>query len=142
FYRALEQLLASNAPASARSSPPAKPPVSPTPYARLSAQARRGVRRARSIAAASRDRMRPRAAPTGADVPQASTLEPAAPAPLPMRRRAPRPDCDPRVVDVAVDVGLGFTTRTFGAVVFDYDGDGWPDIFLGRHDEAAFLFRN
>jgi hypothetical protein len=57
-------------------------------------------------------------------------------------RAASRADCDPRVVDVAGDAGLGLTTRTFGAVVFDYDGDGWPDIFLGRHDQPAFLFRN
>ncbi len=48
----------------------------------------------------------------------------------------------PRVVDVAPDVGLGLSTRTFGAVVFDANGDGWPDIFLCRHDAPAFLFRN
>jgi FG-GAP-like repeat len=53
-----------------------------------------------------------------------------------------RHDGDPRVVDVAPDVGLGLVTRTYGAVVFDYDGDGWPDIFLGRHDAPAFLFKN
>ncbi len=34
------------------------------------------------------------------------------------------------------------TTRTFGALVFDYNDDGWPDIFLGRHDAQAFLYRN
>ena len=58
----------------------------------------------------------------------------------------PRPirqhDGDARVVDVAPAVGLGLTTRTYGAVVFDYDGDGWPDIFLGRHDAPGFLFKN
>ena len=46
------------------------------------------------------------------------------------------------VVDVAADVGLGLKTRSFGAVVFDYDNDGWSDIFLGRHDGPAFLYRN
>ena len=44
--------------------------------------------------------------------------------------------------DVAQDVGLALTTRTFGALVFDYNDDGWPDIFLGRHDAQAFLYRN
>jgi hypothetical protein len=65
--------------------------------------------------------------------------QPAPPAAAP--RSSPRP-WHPRVVDVAPDVGLGLTTRTFGAVVFDANGDGWPDIFLGRHDGPAFLFRN
>jgi hypothetical protein len=26
--------------------------------------------------------------------------------------------------------------------VFDASGDGWPDIFLGRHSQPAFLYRN
>jgi hypothetical protein len=47
-----------------------------------------------------------------------------------------------RVKDIASEVGLSLTTRTFGALVFDYNDDGWPDIFLGRHDAAAFLYRN
>ncbi len=47
-----------------------------------------------------------------------------------------------RAVDVAIDVGLGLTTRTYGATVFDYNNDGWPDIFLSRHDGPALLFRN
>ena len=47
-----------------------------------------------------------------------------------------------RVRDIASEVGLSLTTRTFGAIVFDYNNDGWPDIFLGRHDAAAFLYRN
>ncbi len=34
------------------------------------------------------------------------------------------------------------TTRTFGALVFDYNNDGWPDVFLGRHEAEAFLYRN
>ena len=38
--------------------------------------------------------------------------------------------------------GLSLTTRTFGAIVFDYNNDGWPDIFLSRHDAEAFLYRN
>ena len=56
--------------------------------------------------------------------------------------RASVPVDGPVAVDVAADAGLDLVTRTFGAVVFDYDNDGWPDIFLGRHDAAPFLFRN
>jgi len=63
-----------------------------------------------------------------------------------LSRGSPRPGAASRgsghVVDVAPEVGLGLRTRTFGAVVFDYDTDGWPDIFLGRHDGPAFLYRN
>jgi hypothetical protein len=47
-----------------------------------------------------------------------------------------------RVTDIAAEVGLALETRTFGAIVFDYNNDGWPDIFLGRHDAPAFLYRN
>jgi hypothetical protein len=38
--------------------------------------------------------------------------------------------------------GLAQVTRSRGAVVFDYDGDGWPDILLGRHQFAARLYHN
>jgi hypothetical protein len=76
-----------------------------------------------------------RASP-GTTAPEAQPV-PAAAAPS----SSPRP-WHPRVVDVAPDVGLELTSRTFGAVVFDANGDGWPDIFLGRHDGPAFLFRN
>ena len=47
-----------------------------------------------------------------------------------------------RAEDIAPDVGLSLTTRTFGAIVLDYNNDGWPDIFLSRHDAPAFLYRN
>ncbi len=47
-----------------------------------------------------------------------------------------------RAHDIASEVGLSLTTRTFGAIVFDYNNDGWPDIFLSRHDAPAFLYRN
>jgi hypothetical protein len=71
---------------------------------------------------------------------RAAGSSPVSPTP-PVPPSSPRP-WHPRVVDVAPDVGLGLSTRTFGAVVFDANGDGWPDIFLGRHDGPAFLFRN
>jgi hypothetical protein len=56
--------------------------------------------------------------------------------------RPRRPKRTFRAVDVAIDVGLGLTTRTYGATIFDYNNDGWPDIFLSRHDGPALLFRN
>jgi hypothetical protein len=43
---------------------------------------------------------------------------------------------------IASEVSLSLTTRTLGAIVFDYNNDSWPDIFLGCHDAAAFLYRN
>jgi hypothetical protein len=75
------------------------------------------------------------------------SLSPAAPAEVrrPLVSKAHRPSSESehlRAVDVAAEVGLGLTTRTYGAVVFDYNNDGWPDIFLGRHDAPAFLYRN
>lgn len=48
----------------------------------------------------------------------------------------------PYVEDIASRIGLGLTTPTFGAVVFDYNHDGWNDVFLGRHTGQGFLYRN
>jgi hypothetical protein len=72
-----------------------------------------------------------------------STDIPSSPASLgsPSRRSSHRSE-DQRVIDLAADVGLELQTRTYGAVVFDYNSDGWPDIFLGRHGAPAFLYRN
>jgi hypothetical protein len=72
---------------------------------------------------------------------------PAAPAPAPGAepeppKPRPRHNDHPRVVDIAADVGLDLETRTYGAVVFDANNDGWPDILLGRHSAPAFLYRN
>ena len=38
-----------------------------------------------------------------------------------------------RAVDKAADAGISELTRTYGAVIDDFDGDEVPDIFLGRH---------
>jgi hypothetical protein len=46
------------------------------------------------------------------------------------------------VEDIARKVGIGETTRTYGSLVFDYDGDRWPDLLLGRHSTGAHLYRN
>jgi hypothetical protein len=32
--------------------------------------------------------------------------------------------------------------KTLGAVAFDYDGDGWPDLFVANDTEANLLYRN
>jgi hypothetical protein len=48
----------------------------------------------------------------------------------------------PEAHDLAPELGLDEVTRTYGAVVFDYDADGDDDILLGRHSLAAQLYRN
>ena len=44
--------------------------------------------------------------------------------------------------DVSVAAGIAQTTKTRGAVIADFTGDGKPDIFLGRHQSAARMYRN
>jgi hypothetical protein len=49
------------------------------------------------------------------------------------------------VQDISDRIGLSDftgTTRTYGALVFDYDDDGWSDLLIGRHDFRAELMRN
>ena len=46
------------------------------------------------------------------------------------------------VSDIASEVGLAQTTKSYGATVFDVDGDGMLDLFLGRHSDPAYLYRN
>ena len=46
------------------------------------------------------------------------------------------------VQDRASSAGIAQTTLTRGAVILDYNGDGLPDIFLGRHQNPAGLYRN
>jgi hypothetical protein len=78
----------------------------------------------------------------GAPVPEVTFSAPSTPAAPDEVQQARRAKRTFRAVDVAIDVGLGLTTRTYGASVFDYNNDGWPDIFLSRHDGPALLFRN
>ena len=40
-------------------------------------------------------------------------------------------------LDKAADAGISETTRTRGAVIDDFDNDGSPDVFLGRHNSAT-----
>ena len=44
--------------------------------------------------------------------------------------------------DVAEQAGIAEITKTRGAEIADLTGDGLPDIFLGRHQKPARLYRN
>jgi len=44
--------------------------------------------------------------------------------------------------DTAAEAGIYELTKSRGAVVFDLDNDGRSDIFLGRHQQPARLYRN
>jgi hypothetical protein len=45
-------------------------------------------------------------------------------------------------VDKALSSGISETTKTYGAIISDFNNDGLKDIFLGRHDRAARLYIN
>ena len=47
-----------------------------------------------------------------------------------------------RAVDKAADAGIGGKTRSYGAVVADFDNDSHPDIFLGRHGSLPVFYDN
>jgi hypothetical protein len=47
-----------------------------------------------------------------------------------------------RFEDVTVAAGLNETSKAMSVVVFDYNGDGWPDIFVGSDRVPARLYRN
>jgi hypothetical protein len=45
--------------------------------------------------------------------------------------------------DVSAASGIGaYRGNGLGVVVTDYDGDGWPDVFVANDSVANFLFRN
>lgn len=45
--------------------------------------------------------------------------------------------------DVTQKAGLGDTTsKSLGIVVFDYNGDGWPDIFVSNDTQPSKLYKN
>jgi len=45
-------------------------------------------------------------------------------------------------VEKAADAGISESTRTYGAIVADFNNDTKPDIFLGRHGEQPRLYEN
>jgi hypothetical protein len=66
------------------------------------------------------------------------------PAPLRPARSLKPTAADPDVVarDVAVQSGLAETTLTYSGVVADFDGDGDPDLYIGRHSAPGRLLIN
>jgi hypothetical protein len=50
---------------------------------------------------------------------------------------------DGRFEDVAEKAGLGdATSKSLGATVLDYNGDGWPDLFVANDTQPNKLYRN
>jgi hypothetical protein len=45
-------------------------------------------------------------------------------------------------VDKAADAGISETTRTYGAIIDDFNNDAEPDMFLGRHGSLPRLYAN
>ena len=44
--------------------------------------------------------------------------------------------------DRTAAAGLDRSTTTYGAVQADFNGDGWPDLFIGRHSNPGWLVFN
>ncbi len=52
-------------------------------------------------------------------------------------------NCDGTFTDVSDKSGIGaFVGRTMGVVAADFDGDGWPDIYVANDRTENFLFHN
>ncbi len=48
-----------------------------------------------------------------------------------------------RFADVAEAAGMGdANSKSLGATVFDYNGDGWPDLFVANDTQPNKLYRN
>lgn len=45
--------------------------------------------------------------------------------------------------DVTAKAGLAYdTSKSLGIVIFDYNGDGWPDVFISNDTQPNKLYRN
>ena len=52
-------------------------------------------------------------------------------------------NCNGTFTDVSAKSGIGaLTGRTMGVTSADFDGDGWPDIYVANDKTENFLFRN
>lgn len=52
-------------------------------------------------------------------------------------------NCDGTFTDVTEKSGIGTSIgRTMGVTAADFDGDGWPDIYVANDKTENFLFRN
>jgi hypothetical protein len=52
-------------------------------------------------------------------------------------------NCDGTFTDVTDKSGIGaYIGRTMGVTAADFDGDGWPDIYVANDRTENFLFRN
>ena len=52
-------------------------------------------------------------------------------------------NCNGTFTDVTDKSGIGgFKGRTMGVTAADFDGDGWPDIYVANDKTENFLFRN
>jgi hypothetical protein len=52
-------------------------------------------------------------------------------------------NCDGTFTDVTDKSGIGtYTGRTMGVTAADFDGDGWPDIYVANDRTENFLFHN
>ena len=52
-------------------------------------------------------------------------------------------NCNGTFTDVTEKSGIGaFVGRTMGVVAADFDGDGWPDIYVANDRTENFLFHN
>ena len=49
---------------------------------------------------------------------------------------------DGTFTNVAHEYGVSVTGFVKGVVWGDYDNDGWPDLYISRHQEDNILFRN
>ena len=53
------------------------------------------------------------------------------------------PGAQPRFEDVTARAGLGdSTSKSLGVTVFDYNTDGWPDLFVANDTQPNKLYRN
>ena len=77
-------------------------------------------------------------------VPAVSAIPGAGPAPNPPPPTPPATTAVPvTITDQATAAGIdGTQDWTFGASVADFNGDGWPDIFIARHWHPANLWLN